>query len=51
MSSMNSLSWLYAICTVVFVGLFIYTWMMSSRQKRLEEKLDQLRAQLKETNR
>jgi CcmD family protein len=34
--------------SVVFIAIFIYSWLMTSRQKRLEKKLDELKAQLKD---
>lgn len=39
---------LFAAFSVVFLAIFIYSWLMTSRQKRLEKKLDELKAQLKE---
>jgi lipopolysaccharide export LptBFGC system permease protein LptF len=35
----------FALVSVVF---FIHNWLMSARQSRLEKKLDELKAQLKE---
>jgi hypothetical protein len=35
----------FALVTVVF---FFHNWLMSSRQKRLEKKLEELKAQLKD---
>jgi hypothetical protein len=35
----------FALVTLVF---FIHSWFMSSRQKRLEKKLDELKAHLKD---
>jgi len=35
----------FALVTLVF---FIHNWLMSSRQSRLEKKLDELKAQLKD---
>ena len=34
---------------VLFVGVFVFTWTMFSRQKQLNEKLDRLREELRET--
>jgi CcmD family protein len=48
---MNNWNYLYAVCTVVFLGLFTYTWLMASRQKQLEEKVNDLREQLKDMRR
>jgi CcmD family protein len=45
---MNSV---FAAYTVVFVGIFIFIWMISARQKRLEKKLEQIKAQLKDSTR
>ena len=35
----------FALVTVVF---FVHSWLMSSRQKRLEKKLEELRSQIKD---
>ena len=35
----------FALVTLVF---FIHNWLMSSRQSRLEKKLDELKAQMKD---
>jgi len=35
----------FALVTLVF---FIHNWLMSTRQSRLEKKLDELKAQLKD---
>ena len=35
---------------VLFVGVFVFTWTMFSRQKQLNEKLDRLREELRETS-
>ena len=45
---MNSV---FAAFTVIFLAIFIFTWMISARQKRLEEKLEQIKAQLKDSTR
>jgi hypothetical protein len=37
----------FALVTIVF---FIHNWGMSARQRRLEKKLDELKAQLKDRN-
>ena len=34
--------------SIIFAAIFIYTWLMSSRQKRLEKKLDELREMVKD---
>jgi len=31
----------------VFLAIILYTWMMASRQKRIERKLDDIKDQLK----
>jgi CcmD family protein len=35
---------------VLFAGVFVFTWTMFSRQKQLNEKLDRLRKELRETS-
>jgi CcmD family protein len=35
---------------VLFAGVFVFTWTMFSRQKQLNEKLDRLREELRETS-
>jgi len=39
---------LFVAYTLVFVILFIFTWLLISRQTRLEKKLDELKQRLKE---
>jgi CcmD family protein len=34
--------------SAVFFAIILYTWLMGSRQKRLERKLDDIRDQLKD---
>jgi CcmD family protein len=34
--------------SIIFAAIFIYTWLMSSRQKRLEKKLDEIRELVKD---
>lgn len=41
---------LFVAYTLVFVILFIFTWILISRQTRLEKKLDELKQRLKEKN-
>ncbi len=36
--------------SAVFVAIIFYTWLMASRQKRLERKLDEIKEQLKGKN-
>jgi CcmD family protein len=38
---------LFVAYSGVFVAFFVYMWMMNSRQKKLERKLDELKEQLK----
>lgn len=40
---------LFAAYTIIWIVIFAYTFFLSARQKRLEEKLDDLRRLLKET--
>jgi CcmD family protein len=42
---------LVAAYTVIFAAIFVYTWLMFSRQKRLEKKLDELRELVRESKR
>jgi CcmD family protein len=39
------------VYAVIFLGIFAFTWSMFSRQKRLSEKLDELREELKDSSR
>jgi len=39
---------LFVAYSLVFVILFIFTWLLISRQTRLEKKLDELKQRLKE---
>jgi len=48
---MNNLSYLFGAFALVAVVFLIHGWMMSSRQARLERKLDQLRAQISDKDR
>ena len=45
---MNNLSYLFAAFALVTVVFVIHGWLMSSRQTRLEKKLDELKAQMKD---
>ena len=47
---MNNLSYLFGAFTLVTLVFFIHGWLMSSRQARLEKKLEELQAQLKDRN-
>lgn len=37
--------------SALFLAIFIFSWSMFSRQKRLNEKLDELRDELKDVSR
>ncbi len=39
---------LFIAYTLAFIIIFIFTWLLISRQSRLEKKLDQLKQRLKE---
>ncbi len=39
---------LFVAYSLAFVILFIFTWLLISRQTRLEKKLDELKQRLKE---
>ena len=39
---------LFVAYTLAFIILFIFTWLLISRQSRLEKKLDELKQRLKE---
>jgi len=39
---------LFVAYTLAFVIIFIFTWLLLSRQARLEKKLDELKERLKE---
>ena len=39
---------LYVAYTLAFVIIFVFTWLLISRQTRLEKKLDELKQRLKE---
>jgi preprotein translocase subunit YajC len=47
---MNNLSYLFAAFALVTLVFLIHAWMMSSRQSRLEKKLEELKAQLRDRN-
>ena len=48
---MNNLNFLFAAYTVIFAAIFVYTWLMSARQKTLERKIDELKELLKDSSR
>ena len=39
---------LFVAYTLVFVIIFIFTWLLMSRQTRLEKKVDELKQRLKD---
>jgi CcmD family protein len=45
---MNNLSFLFGAFALVSLVFFIHSWVMSSRQKRLEKKLEELKSHLKD---
>ncbi|PYR84928.1 MAG: hypothetical protein DMG18_07940 [Acidobacteria bacterium] len=51
-STSNTRSWpmtnLFVAYTLAFIIIFIFTWLLISRQSRLEKKLDELKQRLKE---
>jgi CcmD family protein len=47
----RSLTFLFAGSLLVFIVLFVYLWLMISRQNKLDRKVDELKAYLKETAR
>ena len=34
--------------SIIFTAIFIYTWLIAARQKRLEKKLDEIRELVKD---
>ena len=45
------MSSLVAAYSVIFGAIFIFTWLLFARQKRLEKKLDELRELVKDASR
>ena len=45
---MNNSRFLFGAFALVTIVFFIHNWAMSSRQRRLEKKLDELKNQLKD---
>jgi hypothetical protein len=43
-------SYLFGAFALVAIVFFIHNWRLSSRQARLEKKLEELKAQLKDRN-
>jgi CcmD family protein len=39
---------LFVAYTLAFVIIFVFTWLLMSRQSRLEKKLDELKERLKD---
>ncbi len=39
---------LFVAYTLAFVIIFVFTWLLMSRQSRLEKKLDELKQRLKD---
>jgi CcmD family protein len=39
---------LFAAYSIIFAAIFIYTWLIGVRQKRLDRKIDELQEQLKD---
>jgi CcmD family protein len=42
---------LFVAYTLAFIIIFIFIWLLISRQTRLEKKLDELKQRLKDVNR
>jgi CcmD family protein len=40
-----------AAYSVIFLGVFVFVWLMFGRQKKLEKKLEQLREDVREASR
>jgi len=47
---MNNLQYLFGAFTLVTVVFFIHSLLMGSRQARLEKRVEELKAQLKDRN-
>jgi ABC-type amino acid transport system permease subunit len=43
-------SYLFGAFALVAIVFFIHNWLLSSRQTRLEKKLEELKSQLKDRN-
>jgi CcmD family protein len=48
---MKNLGNLFAAYAVIFAAIFIYTWLIGARQKRLDRRIAELQEQLKEDRR
>ena len=44
----NNFWYLFAAYTLIWVGLFVYIFSLSGREKKLGEEIDELKAMLKE---
>jgi CcmD family protein len=42
---------LFAAYSVIFAAIFIYTWLIGARQKRLDRRIQELNEQLKDDRR
>jgi CcmD family protein len=42
---------LFAAYSIIFAAIFVYTWLIGARQKRLDRKIQELHEQLKEAPR
>ena len=40
-----------AAYSVIFLGVFVFVWLMFGRQRKLEKKLDQLREDIRDAER
>lgn len=47
----TALKSIVAAYSVIFLGVFIFVWLMFGRQKKLERRLEQLREDLKDSAR
>ena len=44
------MNYVVAAYSIIFAGIFLFTWFMFSRQKQLEKKLNDLREELKDSS-
>jgi CcmD family protein len=42
---------LFAAYSIIFAAIFVYTWLLGARQKRLDRKIAELQEQLKDDRR
>jgi CcmD family protein len=47
----TALTSIVAAYSIIFIAIFIFTWTMFSRQRKIEKKLEEIRAELKENAR